>query len=365
MSLKTGNIYDYLEEESINSSTLAEFSQTILNKLKSILNFEKGEILIYNSETKELELIAETGLDFSYRPLRFGINESNNLASMVAMERRCIYIRDANNDLLKQFCELYSISLEEEIVSIPLNADGELLGVFQFFPKKERKSDTFSEIDLINISEWLGEWINRLRKLEILKNEAYKKLIEYIGDLIVLVDDRGLILDFNSAFEELLGYSRQELIKMNINEICSIIQKHSRKGLKVTLKKKNGIPVNCYKDVEVIKDKSGNISGYIKIFKLRENIESEDPRLISFELENKRNEALEKIRENLEYFEFFADKLINPLAIIKGYLKLKNEIEPEKIFSTIGKQVERIDLTLSKFRKKEEETFKLWEKLKD
>jgi signal transduction histidine kinase len=96
---------------------------------------------------------------------------------------------------------------------------------------------------------------------------------------------------------------------------------------------------------------------------LDKNVECNNTDRTSVELEHKRKEALEKIKENMEYFELLADKLINPIAIIRGSIELKDEIEHDKLFNMLAQQIERINQTLNEFRRREKETFKIWMQL--
>ena len=318
------NLYKNLENELIGCNTLVCFSRKVLNALKKILGFERGGILIYNPELKELELVAETGLQSNCRLSRFKIND-------------------------------------EEVFSIPLSVNGVAFGVLQFFSEKEteeKKRESRSGIDLENLAEWLGERIYRIIRLESVKNDVYRKLLEYAG-FIAVVDNEGFILDCSTSFERILGYSHGELIGFNIKEI----HKGYLTNSEAILMRKNGTSLTCYESTEVIVDRDGKTSGFIKIFSLDKDVESNDTDKKLSELENKRKEALEKIKENLEYFELLADKLINPIAIMRGSIELKDEIKHDKIFSTLIQQIERINQILEEFRRREKETFRIWTQL--
>lgn len=85
--------------------------------------------------------------------------------------------------------------------------------------------------------------------------------------------------------------------------------------------------------------------------------------LKTIEVEKKRKEALDKMGDNLEYFEYLADRLRNPLAIMRGFVDLKEDIGTERTFKELSNQINRMNRLLDNLRIREEETFKLRENL--
>ena len=84
--------------------------------------------------------------------------------------------------------------------------------------------------------------------------------------------------------------------------------------------------------------------------------------LSSYEVEESRKEAVEQLVTNLMQFDYSADRLRNPLAIIMSSLELRNEIGTEEVLKIIGEQAERIKKELDDMRKEEVRTHKLIEK---
>lgn len=85
--------------------------------------------------------------------------------------------------------------------------------------------------------------------------------------------------------------------------------------------------------------------------------------LKTIEIEKKRKEALDKMKDNLEYFEYLADRLRNPLAIMRGFVDVKEDVGVERTFKEISNQINRMNRILDNLRVEEEETFKLRERL--
>ncbi len=78
--------------------------------------------------------------------------------------------------------------------------------------------------------------------------------------------------------------------------------------------------------------------------------------LNQIELAEEKEIALKQIRRNLEQFEMLADRLRNPLAVIKGYLEIRDLVDKENIFIEIEKQVRRIEDTLEELASEEVRT---------
>jgi len=347
------NLYKRLNDELASCNKLSYFSQEVLEELRKILKFEKGEIFIYNPESEELNLVAETGFDTGFNKCSKFIKlkiDDENPASMAIAENRIIHIR-LNDSILENFQRLYSLSFDYEVFSIPLRANGEMVGVLQFFSKKGSEEEINSGVDLENLAEWLGMKMYCLKKSELLRNIAFRKLLEFAGDAAVIVDNKGIILEASESFYRLLGYTKGDLIRTNINELYK-----TRSEEETVLIRSNGTPLVCCERTEAITDEDGDVSGYIKIFNLIKELKS-------IEIEKKEGEILEQVRENLEYFELLADRLINPIAIIKSCLELKDEIEHDRLFNTILQQIERIDRVLNEFRERGKETFRIWKEL--
>lgn len=82
-------------------------------------------------------------------------------------------------------------------------------------------------------------------------------------------------------------------------------------------------------------------------------------RLKALKVEKERERALKLIMENLEHFEELADKLRNPLAVIKGYLEIRDEVSEEEVIKNIWEHANRIEKILDELRFKELATFQM------
>lgn len=97
----------------------------------------------------------------------------------------------------------------------------------------------------------------RINKVEIRDADIFEILLDNFPDMIHSIDDQGNIVYTNKTAEKLLGYSREELLKMNIRQIYadevleavengfSDLKEHGDKSVESLLKAKDGtrIPV--------------------------------------------------------------------------------------------------------------------------
>ncbi|MEM0329977.1 MAG: hypothetical protein QXU31_06445 [Archaeoglobaceae archaeon] len=81
--------------------------------------------------------------------------------------------------------------------------------------------------------------------------------------------------------------------------------------------------------------------------------------LEDLEIRKKKEELLNRIRENLTQFQYLADKLRNPLAVIYCVLEVKEELGMEKLCSRIMESAERIKKVLDELSQHELQTMQL------
>ncbi|MCS7144650.1 MAG: PAS domain S-box protein [Archaeoglobaceae archaeon] len=82
-------------------------------------------------------------------------------------------------------------------------------------------------------------------------------------------------------------------------------------------------------------------------------------RLRALKVEKEKEKALKLIMENLEHFEELADKLRNPLAVIKGYLEIRDEVPEKDFIRNISEHADRIEKILDELRFKEFATYQM------
>jgi hypothetical protein len=81
------------------------------------------------------------------------------------------------------------------------------------------------------------------------------------------------------------------------------------------------------------------------------------------EVQEDKERALIQLSENLKYFELLADRLRNPLAIIKGFIEIKDEVGHEIVFRKIEDSANRIWEILNELSQEEIKTIDIVKRL--
>lgn len=82
-------------------------------------------------------------------------------------------------------------------------------------------------------------------------------------------------------------------------------------------------------------------------------------RLKAMRLEKEKEIARRMIVENIGQFEELADKLRNPLAVIKGYIEIRKEFSEEEFISRLSEHVDKIERILDELRAREIATYEM------
>ncbi len=115
--------------------------------------------------------------------------------------------------------------------------------------------------------------IKKSRELIEKSEEKYRTLFEDSKDSIFISSLEGSIIDFNKAAEEMLGYSREELLSMSMNDLYvrrkdrlqfrKIIESQGYvKDYELQLRKKDGSVIDCLDSATIRRDMERNIIGY-------------------------------------------------------------------------------------------------------
>ena len=111
-------------------------------------------------------------------------------------------------------------------------------------------------------------------------NDYWKTVVDTIQDGVMIVSPEGTIISVNRGFEEITGYSREEILgksctKLNCNtcEIvrnedschwCVMFKKGELRKQKCLVVRKDGRDVHIVKNASVLKDSQGNVIGAVE-----------------------------------------------------------------------------------------------------
>jgi len=154
--------------------------------------------------------------------------------------------------------------------------------------------------------------------------ERYRSLFEESRDAIYIVTREGNFIDFNQAMLELFGYSRDELMNLNVMELYAhpvdrvkfqqeIERNGSTRGYEITFRKKDGTVIDCLLTSTVRQTNDGSILGYQGI--IRDITE--------------RKQEEEKVKKYAENLEKIVDERTRDLMEVQRLLA-KNEIKKDE-----------------------------------
>jgi len=167
----------------------------------------------------------------------------------------------------------------------------------------------------------LAKEVEALRRSE----EKYRTLVEniHLGVFRVTADPKGRFIEFNPAMEEITGYSREELLKMNVldlyvdpeerEQILQLAVSTGKIEAKWRCRKKNGtVIVMVVRSLDVIKDSKGKIQFIDGIL---EDITEQE------KAEARELDVLKEVdRLQSQFLADVSHELRTPLASIKGFV---------------------------------------------
>ncbi|MEM5778325.1 MAG: PAS domain S-box protein [Candidatus Aenigmatarchaeota archaeon] len=141
-----------------------------------------------------------------------------------------------------------------------------------------------------DIDKWLRE-----------SEEKYKILFDLASDPIVILDKNGRFVEVNKKVEELLGYSKEDLIGKKFTKANVLTKKSILIAFKNFLKRMAGFDVKPY-EIEVIKKNGEIIIGEINASPIKKNGKIVGDIVIIRDITSRKKveEELRKTKEDLE-----------------------------------------------------------------
>lgn len=251
-------------------------------------------------------------------------------------------------------------------VALNLGVDGIRIFTYHFLPKEEQLD---IQLVLGRNSIWLkgrsvycqliseGQYISGLQFVEVLEQDrnflenylrhkeleevlqecdkTYRTLFKEMREAICITTRQGEFVDLNQSALDLLGFTREEMMRTNVREIYAhpldrtrFQQEMEKKGFlrdyEVRFRRKDGRELDCLVTATLWCDGDGNILGYQGI--VRDNTkrkrEEEEIKKLNEEL-TRRTVELQAINKELEAFNcFVSHELHTPLVMIGGFSRI-------------------------------------------
>ena len=166
---------------------------------------------------------------------------------------------------------------------------------------------------------------------ELMRSEReYRKLFEEAKDAIYITGKDGSILDANKALLDLFKYQKEELLKLNVIHlyvnpsdrarfIRTVESEKSVRDFEVTLKDREGTPINCLVTSSVRYDKMGNITGYQGIIRDITNVKKTE------ELERAKKLAERSAQLKSRFLANMSHEIRTPLNAVFGITNLLSD----------------------------------------
>jgi len=288
-----------------------------------------------NKDKKTIQRLAGVNLSNFKIPLKKGtifyeIISENKPRLLNSKKEILRMIRDAtDNKILKTIAPTIVKALKlNSTMLIPLNSDKECIGLVDI-----SRETPFAESDLQrfeNIAKQLNVAIEKiiLKETKKITEEKYRDLYERLRDGSAVVNMDGKIIEFNSTFLDMLGYTEDEIHELTNEDITpkkwrqievKIIQEQILKqGFSNLYEKeyikKDGTIIPVELTNYLLKDEDGIPTGMWAIV-----------RDIS-----ERKEAENDIKESREHFQTLFNTMIDPVIIVdtKGkFLEITDRVE--------------------------------------
>lgn len=176
------NSSDYMDIRPY-SLYLRDFFSLSLARCMEEVGAQKGSLFLVDESNKELVLEVARGSEHLFDE---GLRESigDRIAGQVALERRPCLVRDIEREPRFSVSPRYEHYRTKSFLSVPLQFDGDLIGVLNITDKKG--DDIFDDKDLkivVNICNSLGIALFSLRNYLQKQHQQYQQLLNEMNEL--------------------------------------------------------------------------------------------------------------------------------------------------------------------------------------
>lgn len=187
---------------------------------EQIRTAEETRRLIMNSALDAIVCIDANGIIIFWTPQAekiFGWNETEVIGNTLEETIIPVQYRERHKQGMKRYLKTGEAPILNKLVEITaLHKEGKEFPVeLSITPVRQGDGEFFCA--------FIRDITDRKKAEETIKlnEEKYRTLVEQAVDAIALYDAQGKVLDVNSGAVELLGYSKEELVKMSLSQILT------------------------------------------------------------------------------------------------------------------------------------------------
>lgn len=343
--------------ETINNmskaKTFDDVAKVIYDFIENLIPYNMIVIYAINKEQMELEVVSCKGSDVKNLKKRVPLKIGQGAVGWVAKEKKALVIDDAlnlNEIHVRQFYDEDPII--RSFLAVPLVVGDDLIGILSVScsePNRYKRSDAEIITAIASQVAALLKFNNEINKV----NKFSDEILENINSGVIVIDQSLNIKVFNKAAEDILGYSRKEVLGKNAFEIL-FKEDNNQKYIIETIQKgkvfferpgyiirKDGRRISTRFSTSYIKDEEKNTIECICIFRDNTEVESLQQKIMQAD----KLAALGRLTSGITH------EIRNPLLPIRtasSFLlnKLKNKGADEetiKLLTIINEESERLN----------------------
>lgn len=215
-------------EAAAQGDDVADMCKRVLNGLIDTLGFDFGSVRLYDEETRLLNLVAVVRSEKDKGDLTssHAIDDERYFGALIARTRKELFAPDVS---VHETSITHKDRIEElevkGIVGYPLIGSGDrLIGTMQLVAHNVLDLNEAENATIRTVVEMLTVAIERrLADLAVAgSEEKYRALFEQAGDAVFLETLDGNILEVNQRACDMLGYTKEEMMKMNVADITPL-----------------------------------------------------------------------------------------------------------------------------------------------
>jgi PAS domain S-box-containing protein len=213
-----------------SSLNLQEILDRALDKILEVAGVEVGSIYLLDQQAKELVLATYRGVPkkFADQVRTFKMGES--LTGRVAQSGKPIVADDLTKDH-RVTTTVVSAEGIHSMACLPIKSKDKVIGAINLASHKYHRFSP-EEIRLyVGVANQIGVaiengWLHQKVKQELAERkkseEEYRTVVRTAMDGFWVLDTQGRFLDVSGVYSRLIGYSRDELLKMRIQDIEAV-----------------------------------------------------------------------------------------------------------------------------------------------